>query len=278
MNLFQAVILGVIQGLTEFLPISSSGHLVVLPNIFGWAPHPLVFDTTLHLGTAAALGIFFFKDLWNIFVSFFKDVWNHEENFKKYSDDGKMGLYILLGSIPAGLLGLMFEDVFETVFRNVSWVILFLLLGSILMSVAEKLKLWERKKSKGLNYLKAFVIGIFQSLALFPGLSRSGATISGGMLFGLDREKAARFSFLLSVPIVVAAGLYKFYESKAMFLDPTVSLHIEPMFLIAGFISSFLVGLGAIKFLLNFLKKNSLWVFVVYRAILILVLVFFLMY
>lgn len=260
MNLFHAIILGVVQGLTEFLPISSSGHLIVFPHLFGWAESPLVFDTTLHLGTAAALVVFFFKDLLGIGRGFIQDVWNFEDNISKFSKEGKLGLYILLGSMPAGAIGLLFGDWIEETFRNVSWVVLFLILGSALMLVAERLERW--KANKKIGFLESFVIGLFQPLALLPGISRSGATISGGMLFGLSREEAARFSFLLSIPIVVLAGSYELYKSLGVFGQ------IQPQVMIAGFLSSFVVGILAIKFLLKFLQSHNLYVFIIYRVLL----------
>lgn len=266
MSVFQAIILGVVQGLTEFLPVSSSGHLIVIPNLFGWGVSPLVFDIMLHLGTAAALIIFFFKDLWGIFIGFVQDVWFKSDDFEDYSENGKMGLYIIIGSIPAAVLGYFFQDKIENYFRQVWFVALFLILGSVLMFTAEKARRWASNSS--VDYKKSFIVGIFQSLALLPGVSRSGATISGGMLCSLKRDKAARFSFLLSIPIVVAAGLYKFYESKALFLDPNVEMYTAPIVLVAGFLSSFIVGMLAIKVLLDFLKKYGLNVFVVYRVIL----------
>src|SRR3989304_1512454 len=204
MNLIHAIILGSVQGLTEFLPISSSGHLIVFPHVFGWIQQPLAFDTTLHLGTAVALVVYFFKDLLKIISGFVRDVWNFEDEFSKFSHDGKLGLYILLGSVPAGVIGFLFNDKIESVFRTVEYVVLFLILGSALMLFAGRLWKWEKKKKVG--YLESLVIGLFQSLALLPGISRSGSTISGGMLFGLNREEAAKFSFLLSIPLIVIAG------------------------------------------------------------------------
>uniref|UniRef100_A0A7C4TPJ6 Undecaprenyl-diphosphatase n=1 Tax=candidate division WWE3 bacterium TaxID=2053526 RepID=A0A7C4TPJ6_UNCKA len=261
MSYIQALVLGIVQGLTEFLPISSSGHLIVIPSILGWAPSGLVFDTTLHLGTAAALLVYFFKDLKNIVFGFLKDVWQHQDDFNYYSEYGKYGMYILLGSVPAGLIGFLFEDKIEYVFRALRYVAIFLFLGSLLMYVSEKLSFW--KLSSNVNYFKSLAIGLFQSLALLPGFSRSGSTIAGGMLFGLSREEAARFSFLLSVPIVVLAGGYEL--ARAGFL---ITLDWLPILLV-GFFASFLTGLAAIRFLLNFLNKKGLSVFIIYRLVLI---------
>jgi undecaprenyl-diphosphatase len=259
MSFFQALILGIVQGLTEFLPISSSGHLVILPELFGWEGHSLVFDTTLHLGTALALIVYFWKDLVEISQGFLGDFFKKGLNYKAYSEKGFFCAKILVGSIPAGVIGFLFEDFFEIYFREVRTVAGFLLVGSVLMFLAEKLG--NRKKEK-VSLAGSFVVGLFQSLALFPGVSRSGATISGGMFFGLKREEAARFSFLLSVPIVVVAGLYKVLTSFYL-----VSGSFAVLFV--GFLTSFVIGMVAIRFLLGFLGNNSLKPFIVYRVLMV---------
>lgn len=243
MNFFQALTLGIVQGLTEFLPVSSSGHLIIFPVLLGWEIQSLAFDTMLHLGTACALIIFFFKDIFNMIRS-----------------DRKLAINIILGSVPAGIIGFFLESVIENVFRGVFYVSIFLLVGSALMLYATKLG--PLMKEKEIDAKVGLTVGLFQALALLPGISRSGATISGGLLMGLPREKAARFSFLLSIPIVVGAGLFKLIKSING-LD-SVGLDI----LLVGFLSSFIVGMFAIKFMLNFLKKNGLEVFVVYRILL----------
>lgn len=266
MSIFQALILGLVQGLSEFLPISSSGHLVAVPIIFGWNEHPLVFDTTLHLGTAAALLIYFWKDLWAILFGFLKDVSSKKLNIKSYSDLGMLALFILVGCIPAGILGVLFDDAFESYFRGALTVSIFLTLGSLLMILAEKV---SKKNSQTLSFKKSIFVGIMQALALFPGVSRSGATISGGLLLNLDRETAAKFSFLLSFPIVVMAGMFKLLTSYNDLLQ------VSAMPLIVGFLASALSGVLAISFLMKFLKKNSLAVFIIYRFILALLLIVF---
>lgn len=249
MNFFQALFLGLIQGFTEFLPISSSAHLIVFPRILGWGEQPLVFDTTVHLGTALALIAYFKKDIYQIITK-----------------ERSLGIKILLGSIPAGLLGLVFDRYIENNFRTIFYVIVFMSLGSLLMLIAER---FFRAPLKGkISLKKSIVIGFYQALALLPGVSRSGATISGGMLNGLRHQEAARFSFLLSIPIVVLAGLYKLYGTYAS----GVVLHSS---LIVGFFSSFLFGLAAIRFLMGFLKKNRLYIFIMYRVVLVLVLLHF---
>jgi undecaprenyl-diphosphatase len=246
MSIFQALFLGIVQGLTEFLPVSSSGHLVLIPKVFGWVPQPLLFDTTVHLGTALALVVFFWKDIWQILVK------NHS-----------LGLKIIIGTIPAALLGFFFEGFFELTFRSIGYVSLFLFLGSLLMLFAEKV--FRAPLTGTVTYKKGLIVGLFQVLALFPGVSRSGATISGGMLCGLRHKDAARFSFLLSLPIVLGAGLYKLYDA----VGAGISLDLN---LLVGFFASFLSGILAIKFLMGFLQRNRLYVFVLYRLVLVAVL------
>ncbi len=260
MTLLHALILGIVQGLTEFIPISSSGHLVIFPLILKWSEQPLFFDTTLHLGTAAALVIYFYKDLINLFTCFIKDVISRK-HFSKFSENGKLALYIAIGSVPAGILGLLFEKVFESYFRSILSVAIFLTLGTVLMFLGERHYL--KRKERNLNLSGSIIIGFFQALALFPGVSRSGASISGGMILGLDREKAARFSFLLSVPIVVMAGVFKLISSYSLFAVES------KLNLFTGFVASFAVGLLCINFLMKFLKNNNLYPFIIYRLILV---------
>ncbi len=247
MGVFEAVVLGIVQGATEFLPVSSSGHLIVLPEIFGWENHALVFDTTLHLGTSLAVLIYFWKDLLEII-----------------KQPKKWWLVIFLGILPAGLIGFFFNDFLESYFRDVSYVVVFLILGSILMMVGEivpKYLSWK-KDLKKLGLLGSLKIGLFQALALLPGFSRSGSTIAGGMLTGLNRKEAAKFSFLLSIPLVWAAGFYEFIQISVS----AVSLDLVPI--VVGFLASFITGFLCIKFFMRFVKERSLWVFIFYRIVL----------
>lgn len=262
MSIFRALILGIVQGLTEFLPVSSSAHLIIFPELLGWEKQPLVFDTTLHLGTALALLVCFWKDISEIIQSLFKDVLKRKTAVKHYSSSSQLGIKILLGSIPVGFIGLLFENQIESIFRGVGSVSFFLILGSILMYISEK----KMKKSllvkDELSFSNSFKVGLFQILSLFPGVSRSGSTISGGMIFGLSRKEATRFSFLVSIPVVTAAGVYKLITSMMYFS----AVDIVPMFF--GFTSSFVVGTFAIKFMLKFVKNNKLYPFIIYRVLL----------
>jgi undecaprenyl-diphosphatase len=259
MSIFRALVLGVVQGLTEFLPISSSGHLVIFPEVFGWDRQSLVFDTTLHLATSLSLLVFFWKDIVSISTAFFNYVLKKKSSVRSYSREALLGLKILVASIPVGIIGFFFEDYFENIFRGLSSVIVFLILGSLLMYFAEG-SLKKRLMVKDeLSFLKSFKVGLFQVLSLMPGVSRSGSTISGGMIFGLSRKEAARFSFLVSIPVVMGAGIYKLITSLEYFN----SADLTSVFV--GFGSSFLVGIFSINFMLRFVRNNKLYPFIFYR-------------
>ncbi len=253
MPIYQAVVLGIVQGLTEIFPISSSGHLILIPKILGWETHPLSFDAALHLGTALALLVFFGKDWIALFVS------------RSY----RMILVVFLASVPVGLAGLLGSDFIEGNLRDPRGVVLALIGVAILMLLVEGFyrKLGERHQQLRLG--DAVAIGISQGLALFPGVSRSGITIVTGMGRGLEREKAARFSFLISLPIVLAAGLWELFKvyRNGLLLGEGPSLGV-------GILTSFLVGLLAVRFLLGILRHFSLVPFAVYRILLGLLLLF----
>ncbi len=262
MSLFQALILGIVQGITEFLPISSSGHLIIFPEFFGWDEQPLVFDTTLHLATASALIVFFRKDIVSIISSFIKDFFKRGFGFRKYSSEGEMGIKIIVGTIPVGLVGFLAGDYIEEKIRNIVMVAVFLILGSVLMYLAEK-RLKKRLIVKDdISISKSFKVGLFQVLSLLPGVSRSGSTISGGMIYGLSRKEAARFSFLLSIPAVAAAGFLQLISS----FDYFNMADLAPM--VVGFLSSFVAGILSIRFMLGFVKNYNLFPFIIYRVFL----------
>jgi undecaprenyl-diphosphatase len=247
MTVWQALVLGIVQGLTEFLPVSSSGHLILIPRFFNWPLQSLAFDTVLHLGTMSALIIYFWHDLLKIF---------HQKKYLKL---------IIVGSLPAAVLGFFFGDFIENAFRSAFSVVIFLLFGTLIIYLAEKTykKVWHTERldeAKELDYKRATLIGIFQSLALFSGISRSGATISGGIFSGLTRETAAKFSFILSIPIVIGAGAFKVAESYQ-------ELNFD-FVLLAGFLSSMFTGILAMRYFLKFLKNHDLYPFIYYRLLL----------
>lgn len=280
MGYIDAIILGAIQGLTEFLPVSSSGHLLITRDFLEL---PLVgtltFDAVLQCATVLAVLVYFARDLWGIVLSALRYVTR-----KPISEIEKTYLWaIILGTIPAIIFGLLLESKMDSVFRNVNLVAIALLAGSALMYVAQAFA--QKKVSRGildtspmsnigegegLTVKKGIAIGFFQSLALVPGISRSGATISGGLLAGLSREEATRFSFLLSVPILVGSGLKKLLE-----VDFTASGTIlGPLFIGSSF--AFLIGLLAIHYFIKYLKTHTLSVFIWYRVLLAIAIFMFL--
>ncbi len=263
MEIWQAIVLGLVQGVTEFIPISSSGHLILVRSFFGPATGiDLAFDAVLQLATAFAILAFFWREIVGLIRTLIDLVTN-----KFVKNEDKNLLYALVfGTIPAVALGLMLEGAMESIFRNVFLVAVMLVLGSVLMFYAEKV--FSGKNT--LSPQKGFTLGFFQSLALIPGVSRSGATISGGMILGLSREMATRFSFLLAFPILFGSGIKKFF-------DITLSQSFETlgMPLLIGSVVAFCTGLLAIRFLLNFLKTRTLKPFIVYRIILALLIFIF---
>lgn len=263
MNFFSALILGVVQGLTEFLPVSSSGHLILAREILGLqTENGLAVDAILQLATILAVGIYFYKDLINLAKTAVFVILN-----KPIDQKNKILLIaIILGTIPALIAGLLLEKTMETVFRSAELVAITLILGSALFWLAEKMA----KQNKPLDINNGFLIGLFQTLALVPGVSRSGSTISGGLILGLTREQAARFSFLLSFPIILGSGLKKFLDLQKEHLISSLGYP-----LLLSFITAFIVGLLCIHFLLRYLKNHSLNIFIIYRIWLAFVVLYF---
>ena len=253
----EITILATIQGLTEFLPISSSGHLVIAPKLLGFSDPGLAVDAFLHLGTLAATLIYFRKEVLAMLKSFFS---NHPA-------DRKLALGIIIATIPAIAIGFGFKSFFESdLVRSTTSIAVTLLAGSLLMYFADAFlkKRQVTKEINNLNFKQMFFVGLMQTLALFPGVSRSGSTISAGLFMGLSRDQAARFSFLVGLPAVAGAGLLALKDLMETGINSDSS--IIPLFL--GFITSFIVGYLAIDFMIKFLKNNNLWGFIIYRVIL----------
>ena len=261
MEVLGAIILGIVQGLTEFLPISSSGHLILTRELFGIGGGGLEFDAVLHFATALAVLIYFWKDILGIAKSFFDLVSRREVEQTNLN----MLIAIVVATIPAVILGLLLEGYLETAFRNPLLVAGSLVIGSLVIWGAE----WIYKQKELTVYetipsgKNALLIGLFQSLALIPGMSRSGMAMSGGMFLGLSREGATRFAFLLAVPLLLGAGAKKIFELVA---DGV--LFTDFVALVAGATSAFLVGLLVIHYLLKFVRTHSLMLFVWYRLLL----------
>ena len=265
MTILQALILGIIQGITEFLPVSSTGHLILVPSIFNWELQNLTFDVALHLGTAFAVLSYFMKN-WIIMVkSLILDVSSaHLVNFSyinKLRRDTKLFLTIILVSIPVGIAGILFGDTVEIFFRSPLLVSVMLILVSFVMLFAEKYSFRLTNKKIELSFFDSLLISLSQIVALIPGTSRSGITISTGLFRGIKREEVAKFSFLLATPVILGAAVL-----KAPLVFKMQSEELLPLFV--GFLSSFIVGFLSIKWLLGFLKNHSLIPFAIYRIVL----------
>jgi undecaprenyl-diphosphatase len=257
MSLLQAIILGILQGATEFIPISSSGHLVLVPWLLGWEPSGLTFDTVLHLGTLLAVVIYFRRDWWALAVAWLRGLVHRD-----WSDPtARLAWLLVLGTIPAGIAGLLLQDFFESLFASPGWVSFFLLVTAALLAASEFLGRRFRDLDN-LRWLDALLIGLAQAAAIAPGISRSGATIAAGLGRGLDRPAAARFSFLLSTPIIFAAGVMQLVELAGE-SDP---LGQGPA-LAAGFVAAALTGYVCIWGLLRYLQRGRLYPFAIYCAV-----------
>ncbi len=257
LELIEAVILGVVQGLTEFLPVSSSGHLLLGQHFLGLNENRfgLSFDVALHMGTLLAVVSYFWRDLIRMALAFFRSFGHRDLN----DPDQRLAYLVIASTVPAALIGFVFEGFFESSVRS-PWVVVFnFVLVGILFLVAEAAGSHRRLASK-LGFGEAVGIGLAQATALVPGVSRSGATITLGLFLGLRREEAARFSFLMSVPIIAGAGDLKLGEVLAS----GMGAH-EWLLFVAGFITSAFVGYFTIRFLLNYLTHHSLRVFAYYR-------------
>lgn len=261
MSIIQAILLGIIQGLTEFLPISSSAHLVLVPYFFGWqfpADEAFVFNVLVQNGTLLAVIVYFWKDLIAIFSSFFRCLFQR----KPFAEpEARLGWYLILATIPAGLFGLLAKDFIESVFSNISMTAVFLFITAGMLLIAERISKGKRDLEV-VDWKDALVIGGFQALAVFPGISRSGSTITGGMLMGLKRTAAARFAFLMSIPIMLAAGLL---ETLQLFEMPNVSSFLPVV--AAGFLAAAVVGYLSIRWLITYLMRHSLTAFSIYCVI-----------
>lgn len=255
MSIIQAIILGVVQGLTEFLPVSSSAHLNLFPWVFGWQEMPESFDVALHIGTLLALVIFFFKDWVKLIVGGYNQTIK-----KKPSTEGKIFWYLVLSTIPAGILSLILDKLSSKLFENnLDFEMLFIaitliIMGIVLYIVDKKSK--SRTSYENITFKQSFLIGISQAIAAaFPGVSRSGITMTVARAVGVDRESAAKYSFLLAMPITFAAVIFDLG-----------SFTFDLSFFV-GILTSFIVGVFVIKFLLDYLKKGSYKVFAIYRVI-----------
>ena len=266
MNFIEAIVLGIIQGSTEFLPISSTGHLTVagkLMNLISdqnpqqWTS----FIAVIQLGTLLAVFVYFWRDIISIIRDFLKDNWFNHVKFSQQTLHSKMGWYLVIATLPVVVIGLVFKDIIEGIFtKNLYVIAASLIVLAIILALAEKFAKLNRKNDD-LNWRDALIIGVAQAFALIPGSSRSGTTITAGLFLGFNRETAARFSFLMSIPAVAASGLLQFYQATK-YIDKTGFVDLIIATIVSG-----VVGYLSIEFLLKYLKTKSMFVFIVYRII-----------
>lgn len=254
MDLLRAVVLGIVQGLTEFLPISSSAHLAIVPKLLGWEDPGAAYTAVIQIGTELAVVLYFWHDIWTIGSGWVHGVFS---TAARRAPEWRMGWFIIIGSLPIVVLGLMLQDLIDKEFRNL-WVIgTTLIVLGIVLGIAEKVGR-KVKPIDELNARDAVLLGLAQAGALVPGVSRSGATISMGLFLGYERAVATRYAFLLAIPAVVGAGVYKLKDiggENAYGVGPTI----------VGTIISFVVGLAVIHWLLRYVSTRSYAPFVAYR-------------
>jgi undecaprenyl-diphosphatase len=262
MDIIQAIIIGIVQGLTEFLPVSSSAHLVFVPEILK-VQSSLAFDTILHVGTLVAVVGYFWKDIIHMLKSFFASLMDiPRRQFRKGLQEDqfkKLAWFIIIGSIPAGLAGILFKDFFESLFSDVIAVGFFLIITGLLLWGSEMIsrKVKDKTSLKKMTVKNSLIIGIAQAFSIAPGISRSGATISTGLFLGLERELAARYSFLLSIPAILGAALVQAKDISSV-------LDISTAATIAGFLAAVISGYIAIKIVLKLIKERNLLIFAYY--------------
>ena len=271
-TVLQALVMGIVQGLTEFLPVSSSGHLVIVPYLFGWDDpfiNSLAFSVMLHMGTLIALLVYFRADWVRLVPAGFAAI---RDRSLQDDPDRRLAWLLLAATIPAAIVGFLLNDLIETSFRQVGLVAVTLVIGGVILWLADHLS--PRTKDIGdVTFPVAFAIGVAQALALIPGISRSGISISAGRVAGLDREAAARFSFLMATPVTLGAGIF---EARKL-LTGESGVAVEPLPLLVGLVAALIAGLLAIRFMLTYLRTRSLDIFVWYRfALAAVVLVFWL--
>jgi undecaprenyl-diphosphatase len=280
LEIIKSIVLGLIQGLTEFFPVSSSGHLVIFPYFFKWEAPSIIFVVTLHLATLIALITVLYKEIWLIIKNFFTGIF-----IKKYRNDPnfKLAVYIIISTIPAALAGYIFNDYVESLFSDPVYVAFFLLITAIILVLFEYIGRKNEEKNaakneglKKINWLIALFIGIGQAVAILPGISRSGTTISSARIFGVKREEAVRFSFLISIPVIFGSFVFEFAKTVKNSSVLISSNAISITSIILGFIFAYFSGLVAIKFLTKFSAKRNLNIFAVYCTLL--AIIFFVVY
>ena len=266
MSWFEAIILGIVQGLTEFLPISSTGHLRIVPAFAGWADPGAAFTAIVQLGTTLAVLIYFRDDLWRVARAWLRSL---RDPSVRGDVNARLGWYLIIATIPIVIFGFAFQDLIETGARDLYVIGVVLIAFSFVMLAAERVGRRTRDEDD-IERRDAIAIGFAQAMALIPGVSRSGATISAGLFLGMKREAAARFSFLLSLPAIVLAALFQMRTvvSGSEPLETKAGEAITAGEVVVSSIFAFIVGYAAIAFLLRFLARHGLGVFVGYRLVL----------
>lgn len=257
MPITHTLFLGLLQGATEFLPVSSSGHLVLVPWLLGWPVPSLAFDALVHWATALAVLGYFWRD----WVALLRGLWRAFHSRSWNEPGARLSALLVVGTIPGAVIGWLLEDFFEKVFSQPRAAAAFLLVTAVLLTLSERW-VWRERKRDIPSWSGALVVGLAQALAIFPGISRSGATIAAGMTQGLRRRSAARFSFLLATPIILGAGFLQISE-----LFQTGPLAIQALALLVGFLAALLMGLACIHFLLRYLQRRPLYPFAIYCAL-----------
>jgi undecaprenyl-diphosphatase len=264
MTLWQAIVLGIVQGLAEFLPISSTAHLRIVPALLGWDDPGAAFTAVIQLGTLVAVLLYFCSDI----IAMTRGVLvGLREGKPLGTPEAKMGWMVIIGTIPVVIFGLLFKKDIETTLRSLYVIAGAMIALAVMLMLAEWLVRWRQRQGRTLREMKilgwvdAIVVGCAQCVALIPGSSRSGCTITGGLFLGMTRETAARFSFLLSLPAVFAAGIFELIKARHELL--ATPEHVHDLF--AATLVAFVVGYASIAFLLGYLKKHSTWLFIIYR-------------
>jgi len=266
MDILQAVVFGIIQGLTEFLPISSTGHLRIIPALLGWGDPGAAFTAVIQFGTLVAVLLYFRKDIASIVTAVIKGIVTRKFFHNR---DAQMGWMIAAGTVPIVFFGLLLKHQIETTFRSLYIISASLIILAVVLMIAEavtKRRSMRGEKLKSLDDLSwkdVMIVGLWQCVALIPGSSRSGTTITGGLFTGMNRETAARFSFLLSLPSVLAAGVLELVKER----EHLFSQEIGIVNVLAATLVSGIVGYASIAFLLNYLKNHSTYLFIIYRII-----------
>lgn len=269
MEIFKSIILGIIQGLTEFFPVSSSAHLVIFPYFFNWEGTTLFFAVTLHFATLLSLLSVLYRDVINIIKAFFKGIFI--KNSRKDANF-RFSLCIVIALIPAGIFGFLFNETIENIFSVPIYSAVFLIITAFILILfeffgekQEKEYITKTGKNKHINYLIALVTGLGQAIAILPGISRSGITISTSRIFGIKREEAVKFSFLISIPVIFGSFILEFYDTIKQYTVGNISFDNSVILsIIVGFIFAYATGFFAVKFLMRYSVNKNLNFFAVY--------------